>query len=95
MNELRAHFRESSRARLIELRAALDRLPDAEAMQIVARHFHSFAGMGGTYGFPRVSELGDEAEGTTLALTRSGAAPDAETVSRWHALADEIERELC
>lgn len=95
MNELRAHFQESSRARLIELRAALDALPDANAMQIVAKHFHGFAGMGGTYGFPRVSQLGDEAEETTIALLRSGAAPDAATVARWRALADEIERELC
>ena len=95
MNELRAHFRESSRVRLVELRAALERLPDAEAMQLVAKHFHAFAGMGGTYGFPRVSELGDEAEGAAVPLMRSGGAPDAATVARWRALADEIERELC
>ncbi len=95
MNELRAYFRESSRARLIELRDALDRLPDPAAMQAVVRHFHSFAGMGGTYGFPRVSELGDEAEATTIPLSRSGTSPDAATVARWRELADEIERELC
>lgn len=95
MNELRAHFRESSRVRLVELRAALDRLPDADAMQLVAKHFHAFAGMGGTYGFPRVSELGDEAEAAAIPLMRSGDAPDAATVARWRALADEIERELC
>jgi HPt (histidine-containing phosphotransfer) domain-containing protein len=95
VNELRTHFRESSRTRLAELRAALDALPDAEALQIVARHFHAFAGMGGTYGFPRVSELGDEAEETTLPLSRSGALPDAATVARWRELADEIARELC
>ncbi len=95
MNELRAHFRESSRARLPELRAALERLPDPQAMQLVARHFHAFAGMGGTYGFPRVSALGDEAERTTLPASRGEVVPDAATVARWRELADEIERELC
>jgi HPt (histidine-containing phosphotransfer) domain-containing protein len=95
VNELRAYFVEGSRARLTELRAAFDRLPDAEAMQIVARHFHAFAGMGGTYGFTRVSELGDAAEETTIPLFRSGAQPDPATVARWRELADEIERELC
>jgi HPt (histidine-containing phosphotransfer) domain-containing protein len=95
VNELRAYFLESSRARLGELRAALDALPDTQAMQLVARHFHAFAGLGGTYGFARISELGDEAEETTIPLARSGDAPDAATVARWRALADEIERELC
>jgi HPt (histidine-containing phosphotransfer) domain-containing protein len=95
VNELRGHFRESSRTRLTELRAALERLPDTDAMQTVATHFHAFAGMGGTYGFPRVSELADAAEEQTIPHLRSGASPDAATVARWRALADEIERELC
>jgi hypothetical protein len=44
--------------------------------------------MGATYGFPRVSELGDEGEG----LFHS---PPEIAVPRWRELVDEIERELC
>jgi HPt (histidine-containing phosphotransfer) domain-containing protein len=88
MNELRDRYRENSRPRLAEMRAALDALPADGARQTLLRHFHAFAGMGGTYGFPRVSELGDEGEG----LFRS---PAEIAVPRWRELVDEIERELC
>ncbi|MEA2465703.1 MAG: Hpt domain [Acidobacteriota bacterium] len=84
MNELRDYYRESSRARLEELRAAFDR-GDVDELR---RHFHAFSGMGGTYGFPRISLLGDEAEG----LLQS---PDAVALARCRELMDEIARELC
>ena len=89
MNDaLRDLYRESSRPRLQEMREALDAWPTEEARKKLKHHFHSFSGMGGTYGFPRVSELGDEGE----ELLRS---PDAGAVARWRELVDEIERELC
>jgi HPt (histidine-containing phosphotransfer) domain-containing protein len=88
MNELRDRYRESSRPRFAEMRAALEALPSDDARQVLLRHFHAFSGMGGTYGFPRVSELGDEGEG----LFRS---PAEIAVPRWRELVDEIERELC
>lgn len=88
MNELRDRYRENSRPRLEEMRAALDALPAGEALQVLARHFHAFSGMGGTYGFPRVSELGDEGEGLF-------ASPLENAIPRWRELVDEIERELC
>ncbi len=88
MNELRDIYRENSRERLEEMRAAFDALPDGAALQKLTRHFHAFSGMGGTYGFPRVSELGDEAE----ALMKN---PDAAALARCRELMDEIARELC
>ena len=88
MNELRDRYRESARPRLAEMRAALDALPSADALQVLARHFHAFAGMGATYGFPRVSALGDEGEGLFRSPLETAAA-------RWRELVDEIERELC
>lgn len=88
MNELRERYRESSLPRLAEMRAALDALPGEEARRTLARHFHAFAGMGATYGFPRVSELGDEGEGLF-------ASPPEIAVPRWRELVDGIERELC
>ncbi len=95
MNDLADYFRESSRRRLEEMRDALHALPDPAALEKLGRHFHAFAGMGGTYGFARVSELGDEAEHLMIALRRSGGAPDGETVARWRELVAEIARELC
>jgi chemotaxis protein histidine kinase CheA len=88
MNELRDSYRESSRTRLDAMRAAFDALPDEAAMQQLRRHFHAFSGMGGTYGFPRVSELGDEAEGLL-------ETADAASLARCRELMDEIARELC
>jgi HPt (histidine-containing phosphotransfer) domain-containing protein len=84
VNELRDRFRESSLVRLEELRVAFDR----GAIDEIRRHFHGFSGMGGTYGFPRISVLGDEAEG----LLKS---PDAAALARCRELMDEIARELC
>lgn len=88
MNELRERYRESSRARLEEMRAAFEALPDSDALQALVRHFHAFSGMGGTYGFPRVSQLGDEAE-------RLLGKPHDEALARCRELMNEIARELC
>ncbi|HKR63331.1 MAG TPA: Hpt domain-containing protein, partial [Thermoanaerobaculia bacterium] len=67
LEELRERFRETSRVRLQEMVPLLDAI-DAESMRRLARHFHAFAGLGATYGFPRVSELGDEGEASILPL---------------------------
>ncbi|HEY0160620.1 MAG TPA: Hpt domain-containing protein [Thermoanaerobaculia bacterium] len=88
MNELRERYRESSRPRLAEMREALDALPSDDALRLLARHFHAFSGMGATYGFRRVSELGDEGEGLFDAQLENA-------IPRWRELVDEIERELC
>lgn len=92
--ELRARFRSTTEVRLTDVARLLDALDDepanADALQRLARHFHAFAGLGGTYGYPRVSELGDEAEGSVP----KGAAPTRELVARWRALIAEVEREL-
>ena len=97
VEDLRARFRETSRVRIDEmtlLLAALERDPrDAVALQKLAKHFHGLAGMGGTYGFPRVSELGDEAEGELIPLVRKGAA-EPSAIARWKEIVQEISREL-
>ncbi len=96
--DLRDRFRETSRVRLDDMEAllaALDRDPRAAAsLQQLAKHFHALAGMGGTYGFPRVSELGDEAEATLLPLVKRGAAPDSALIARWKDLLEQIRCEL-
>ena len=96
--ELRARFREAARIRLVEmtvLLGCLERdLSDAAALQQLARHFHALAGMGGTYGFPRVTELADEAERVMVPLMKRGGTPDAAAVAQWWELAQSIGREL-
>jgi diguanylate cyclase (GGDEF)-like protein len=96
--ELRGRFREAARIRLVEmtvLLGCLERdLSDAAALQQLAKHFHALAGMGGTYGFPRVTELGDEAERVMAPLMRRGGTPDAALVARWWELAQAIGKEL-
>jgi chemotaxis protein histidine kinase CheA len=83
MDSLRAHFRESTAERLREMTALLDLLDrDAGAMEKLQRHFHALAGLGATYGYPRVSELGDEGESTN-------------DPARWRELMDAVARALC
>jgi CheY-like chemotaxis protein len=98
LGDLRGRFRETSRIRLDEmasLLAALERdREDAASLQKLAKHFHGLAGMGGTYGFPRVSHLGDEAEATIMPFVKRGAVPDAASVARWKEVAAEIAAEL-
>jgi CheY-like chemotaxis protein len=93
LQELRDRFRETAWKRLAEMVPLLDAV-DADSVRALARHFHAFAGLGGTYGFPRISELGDEAEASILPFVRCGEEPDGATMARWRELCAEIRREL-
>ena len=95
MEELRVRFRETTQVRLRDMHALLETLErdarDTDTIEKLLRHFHALAGLGATYGYPRVSELGDEGEG----LFARDAAPDAQTLRRWRELVAEVERQLC
>lgn len=93
LHELRERFRETARSRLAEMAPLLDAI-DAESIRALARHFHAFAGLGGTYGFPRISELGDEGEASILPILRCGDEPNGATIAHWRGLCAEVEREL-
>lgn len=98
VDELRARFRETSRQRIEEMDELLAVVThdagDAEAVRKLAKHFHAFAGMGGTYGYPRISELGDEAEEVLMPVTRSKACVSAEIVARLQVTLAEIRAAL-
>lgn len=81
MAGLREHFRRSTEERLREMRSLLETLDD-DATQRLTRHFHALSGLGATYGYPRISELGDEGERTT-------------DRARWRELVDAVARVLC
>jgi CheY-like chemotaxis protein len=92
MSDLGARFRETTRVRL----EVMQRLLDAEPLDVsaVVRHFHALAGLGTTYGYPRVTELGEEGENAAKPLLRDGAAPSADNVRVWRALVDAVRAEI-
>jgi diguanylate cyclase (GGDEF)-like protein len=94
LHGLSGRFRETARIRLDEMTSLLARLDadplDAESVRKLATHFHGLAGMGGTYGFPRVSVLGDEAEALIAPLVKRERTPDAATLARWREIVEEI-----
>jgi len=65
-DELRGLFRETTRTRLEEMTRCVDVLEaepaNRDALRKLARHFHGLAGLGTTYGYERISELGEVAE---------------------------------
>jgi len=99
MEELRVRFRETAAVRLHEMTSLLDALErdrgDAAALQKLGRHFHALSGLGATYGFPRISELGDEAEDAIVPLERSAKSPTDAQLARWRELVRAVSTELC
>lgn len=97
IDELRERFQSSARERLDEIRQLLDRLAtdarDVDAVRTLLRHFHYFAGLGATCGFPHVSTLGDEGE-ASVAIAIDAAHVPAATLHRWRALIDAIGAEV-
>ncbi|HEV7764654.1 MAG TPA: Hpt domain-containing protein [Thermoanaerobaculia bacterium] len=93
--ELRVHFRESTVERVREMMELLDALErdreDAASLRKLARHFHALAGLGTTYGYPRITELGEEGEGSMEASME--ASSDA-ALARWRALVVAVESVL-
>jgi chemotaxis protein histidine kinase CheA len=89
LETLRVRFRETTAARLSEMHALLDAFDcgDGAAAEQLMRHFHALSGMGATYGYPRISDLGDEGERLSVG--------DAATAARWRELLAEVQRELC
>jgi chemotaxis protein histidine kinase CheA len=81
------------------MRALIDALEgdpgDAAALDHLARHFHALCGMGATYGFPQVSVLGDEGEGSMKRLGRQGRRPMDADLAIWRGLIERIGAELC
>jgi chemotaxis protein histidine kinase CheA len=94
MAELRVRFRETAAVRLHEMASLLEMLErdrgDSAALDKLGRHFHALSGLGATYGYPRVSTLGDEAEGMILPLMRSGKSPETASLARWRELVDAV-----
>jgi hypothetical protein len=87
LEELRARFRETMAIRLREMEALLETLArepaNGDAVARIGRHFHAMVGLGATYGFPLISQLGDEGEASSLILGRTGSPVTPHLHARW------------
>jgi diguanylate cyclase (GGDEF)-like protein len=92
---LRVEYVQSAGAVLARLRGQLDRLAadaaDGEALAELLRGFHSYAGSGATYGFPRVTQLGRAGEAACAALAASRAVPAASRLAALRGLLDSLD----
>ena len=81
LSELAEQFRTHTLERLDTMRTLLARLEadrdNREILTAIHRHFHGLAGLGGTYGFPLISELGADAEETCESIGPAGVPDDA------------------
>lgn len=98
LQNLRVRFRETARIRMQEMLAQLTAIEtdphDATAVRKLAHHFHGLAGLGATYGYPRVTELADEGEATILPLSKKAVPPPSPLIARWRALVEAMAGEI-
>jgi diguanylate cyclase (GGDEF)-like protein len=94
--ELRHEYLREAPERVAELWRALEDVRcdprDAGRLEELRRGFHGFAGSGGTYGFPKVSELGREAE--RLCRAAEERAPGPDDLTAWTRTIEGISNEL-
>lgn len=73
----------------------LDRNPsDTEALRAMARAYHKLAGSGGTYGFPKISELGFRGEVECTHLAERGSAPNENVLRLLRSILSELKVEF-
>lgn len=79
--ELSEQFRTGALARLETMRALVAHFDedrsDRETMILIHRHFHGLAGLGGTYGYPRVSEIAADVETACEGVLAGNPTDDA------------------
>jgi chemotaxis protein histidine kinase CheA len=97
--DLKARFRETASVRVQAMRSLIQTLEadpaDTAALEQLSRHFHALSGLGGTYGFARVSFHGEEGEGSMKRLLRDRRAASENDVELWRQLVEKISGELC
>lgn len=98
LDRLRKEYRRGSADRIAKLEQALSRLEqnlsDADALKELRRHFHSLAGTGSIFGFPRLSELGLRGERVCDALIAGKSAPTSSELNQWRELLEALRAEL-
>lgn len=96
--QLRTQFVRRTKAK-IELAtsqlASLSQTPeDSRTLQDLMRFFHGLAGVGTSFGFPRITAVAKEGELECMALIRGQAAPSASEIENWTRLLGALAHEL-
>jgi chemotaxis protein histidine kinase CheA len=98
LDSLRSQFSEHAERRIKEMRRLLTGLQDdrsnVDALRQLRGHFHSFAGLGTTYGHPKASELGDRGESRVSDVLQESGTPGNEDLAAWRRLVDALEADL-
>jgi diguanylate cyclase (GGDEF)-like protein len=98
LRDLRERFVRGSDDRLTRIEQLLDLLEadpaNERCLGDLMIQFHGFSGAGSTYGFPRVSALGNEGERLCDALLKEKVRPEARDAGRWRSLLESLRREL-
>jgi diguanylate cyclase (GGDEF)-like protein len=98
LQTLRDQFLQGSVARLERIESDLGRLGsdpgDSQALADLRLAFHGFSGLGGSYGFPKVTMLGRDGERQCDALGAEAREPGKADVAAWRALLDGLRSEL-
>ncbi len=98
LQKFREEFLRASRERAGEMESLLASLrarpADPVLLGPLERHFHGLVGTGGTYGYPRVSELAAQGEIDCRSVLEAQGAAAPEQLERWAALVKEIRRAL-
>jgi Hpt domain len=95
LGDSRIEYLHGAGAGLAQLRERLDRLAadpvDGEALAGTLRGFHSLAGSGVTYGFPRVSQIGRVGKAACASLVAGRAVPEPYQLAALGALLDSLD----
>jgi CheY-like chemotaxis protein len=98
LQRLRKQFIRGSGERLIRIATDLDHLQadrtNSEALRELRTEFHGFSGLGGTYGFPRVTAFGRAGEQQCDAFLSSGTALADADLAAWRTLFEELRDEI-
>ena len=82
-SELHQRFTERLERRIGDLHSHLDRLSaeqDERTTEHLMREFHSLAGIGGTYGYPEITELALQGESICNITLETRGAPTARDI---------------
>jgi chemotaxis protein histidine kinase CheA len=99
IREMRVQFVRGSEKRLASIESKIARLADAPAdrdsLHALRLEFHAFSGLGGTYGFRKVSKLGNEGEALCDRVAKArGPGASAGDREAWTGIVASIRKEL-
>lgn len=98
LDSLRTQYTEHSEKRIADMRQLLVDLhrnrANVEALRRLRAHFHSFAGLGTTYGHPQATMLGERGERTTAQLLRDEHIPTMQHLAAWQRLVEALAADL-